>query len=75
MATDNNQKRRKTAGRKPKSDPAVYRYGTTHGAAEDFYALLSDENRSKLVDRACLCYDGRQNLPLGDCIKNEYVPC
>ena len=49
--------------------------GTTHGAAEDFYAELSDENRRKLVDRACLCYDGRQNLPLGDCIKNEYVPC
>lgn len=52
--------------------------GTTHGAAEDFYALLSDENRSKLVDRACLCYDGRQNLPLSDCIENienEYIPC
>jgi len=27
MATENNPKKRRTAGRKPKSDPAVFRYG------------------------------------------------
>lgn len=48
---------------------------TTRGAAENFYAELSDDNRSKLVDRACLCYDGRRNLPLCDCIENEYIQC
>lgn len=51
---------------------------TTRGAAENFYAELSDENRNKLVDRACLCYNGRQNQPLCDCIENienEYIHC
>ena len=35
MATDNNQKKRKTAGRKPKSDPAVYRYGIKLNSEEN----------------------------------------
>ncbi|KAB4253874.1 conjugal transfer protein MobA [Bacteroides uniformis] len=35
MTTDNNPKKRKTAGRKPKSDPAVYRYGIKLNAEEN----------------------------------------
>lgn len=35
MATDNNPKKRKTAGRKPKSDPAVYRYGIKLNSEEN----------------------------------------
>lgn len=39
---------------------------TTRGAVENFYAELSDENRYKLVERACKCYNGRRNLPVND---------
>lgn len=35
MATDNNPRKRKTAGRKPKSDPAVYRYGIKLNSEEN----------------------------------------
>lgn len=35
MATDNNPKKRKTVGRKPKNDPAVYRYGIKLNAEEN----------------------------------------
>lgn len=35
MATDNNPKKRKTAGRKPKNDPAVYRYGIKLNSEEN----------------------------------------
>lgn len=31
-----------------------------HGAAERFYAGLSELNRKKLVERACIMYDGRK---------------
>lgn len=48
---------------------------TTCGAAENFYAVLSDENREKLVQRACLCYDGRRNLPVCGCMEIETIPC
>ncbi|WP_240058001.1 hypothetical protein [Bacteroides uniformis] len=44
-----------------------YAEDTVFGAAERFYAALSDNNRKKLVDRACLCYDGRRNLPVDEC--------
>lgn len=36
---------------------------TMHGAAECFYAELSDDNRRKLIARACLMYDGKCYLP------------
>lgn len=35
MATDNHPKKRKTAGRKPKNDPAVYRYGIKLNSEEN----------------------------------------
>ena len=35
MATDNNPNKSKTVGRKPKSDPAVYRYGIKLNAEEN----------------------------------------
>ncbi|MFU2375062.1 hypothetical protein [Phocaeicola plebeius] len=36
----------------------------TMGAAERFYAELSDHNREVLVNRACELYDGNRNRPI-----------
>lgn len=33
---------------------------TAHGAAENFYSALSDQNRDLLANRACELYDGAQ---------------
>lgn len=35
---------------------------SSRGAAEQFYAELSDDNQRRLVQRACQLYNGRQNL-------------
>lgn len=36
---------------------------TAHGATERFYADLSENYRHLLVERACLLYDGKRDLP------------
>lgn len=40
-----------------------YAEPTARGAAERFYAELSDNYRRLLVERACLLYDGKRDLP------------
>ena len=54
MATENNPKKRRTAGRKPKSDPAVFRYGIKLNSEENGkFELLFEQSglsqRSKFI--------------------------
>lgn len=54
MATENNPKKRRTAGRKPKSDPAVFRYGIKLNSEENGkFELLFERSglsqRSKFI--------------------------
>ena len=61
MATENNPKKRRTAGRKPKSDPAVFRYGIKLNSEENGkFELLFEQSgfsqRSKFIDKATMDY-------------------
>ena len=52
MATENNPKKRRTAGRKPKSDPAVFRYGIKLNSEENgkFELLFEQSGLSPTVE-------------------------
>lgn len=46
-----------------------------YGAAERFYAELSDSNRQRLVERACELYDGKAECKTPNCRTKQPDQC